>query len=64
MFLAVDEGDMELPSPDALFRDRRDDPGLQPGWGRWFRGYGWVKLREERGAYTFSDCGSVAIAGI
>ncbi|MBD9588065.1 S-type pyocin domain-containing protein [Pseudomonas sp. PDM03] len=43
-FPAVDEGeigasipgypgDMELPSPDALFRDRRDDPGIATGWG-------------------------------
>jgi hypothetical protein len=44
-FPAVDEGeigasipgypgDMELPSPDALFRDRRDDPGVATGVGR------------------------------
>lgn len=44
-FPAVDEGeigasipgfpgDMELPSPDALFRDRRDDPGVATGAGR------------------------------
>ncbi|VVO75968.1 hypothetical protein PS858_01556 [Pseudomonas fluorescens] len=43
-FPAVDEGemgasipgfpgDMELPSPDVLFRDRRDDPGTATGWG-------------------------------
>ena len=34
MFLAVDEGDMELPSPDALFRDRRDDPRVATGVGQ------------------------------
>jgi hypothetical protein len=44
-FPAVDEGeigasipgypgDMELPSPDALFRDRRDDPGVVTGGGQ------------------------------
>ncbi|MNQ71341.1 Pyocin-S1 [compost metagenome] len=44
-FPAVDEGeigasipgypgDMELPSPDALFRDRRDDPGVGSGLGK------------------------------
>jgi hypothetical protein len=44
-FPAVDEGeigasipgfpgDMELPSPDALFRDRRDDPGVATGVGQ------------------------------
>ncbi|MGF0238259.1 S-type pyocin domain-containing protein [Rhodococcus sp. IEGM1300] len=44
-FPAVDEGemgasipgfpgDMELPSPDALFRDRRDDPGVASGVGQ------------------------------
>jgi len=44
-FPAVDEGeigasipgfpgDMELPSPDALFRDRRDDPGVATGVGK------------------------------
>lgn len=27
-------GDMELPSPDALFRDRRDDPGVATGGGQ------------------------------
>lgn len=27
-------GDMELPSPDALFRDRRDDPGVATGVGQ------------------------------
>lgn len=43
-FPAVDEGqigasipgypaDMELPSPDVLFLDRRDDPGTAIGWG-------------------------------
>lgn len=43
-FPAVDEGqigasipgypgDMELPSPDVLFLDRRDDPGTATGWG-------------------------------
>lgn len=43
-FPAVDEGeigasipgfpgDMELPSSDVLFRDRRDDPGIATGWG-------------------------------
>lgn len=43
-FPAVDEGeigasipgypgDMELPSPDVLFLDRRDDPGTAKGWG-------------------------------
>ena len=43
-FPAVDEGeigasipgfpgDMELPSPDVLFRDRRDDPSTATGWG-------------------------------
>ncbi|MHC8327128.1 S-type pyocin domain-containing protein [Pseudomonas sp. LB1P83] len=43
-FPAVDEGqvggsipgfpaDMELPSPDVLFLDRRDDPGMATGWG-------------------------------
>jgi hypothetical protein len=45
MFPSVDEGqigasipgypgDMELPSPDALFRDRRDDPGVATGIGQ------------------------------
>jgi hypothetical protein len=44
-FPAVDEGqigasipgfpaDMELPSPDVLFLDRRDDPGIATGTGR------------------------------
>jgi hypothetical protein len=44
-FPAVDEGeisasipgfpgDMALPSPDALFRDRRDDPGIATGVGQ------------------------------
>lgn len=44
-FPAVDEGeigaripgfpgDMDLPSPDALFRDRRDDPGVATGVGQ------------------------------
>lgn len=27
-------GDMELPSPDALFYDRRDDPGMALGFGQ------------------------------
>ena len=26
--------DMELPSPDALFQDRRDDPGMATGFGK------------------------------
>ena len=34
-------GDMELPPPDALFRDRRDDPGVGPGGGRVVWG-GWL----------------------
>lgn len=34
-------GDMELPSPDALFRDRRDDPGVATGVGKAVSG-GWL----------------------
>ncbi|MHA6130201.1 HNH endonuclease signature motif containing protein [Pseudomonas fluorescens group sp. PF-1] len=34
-------GDMELPSPDALFRDRRDDPGVATGMGKAVSG-GWL----------------------
>nr|WP_256582921.1 S-type pyocin domain-containing protein [Pseudomonas sp. PICF141] len=60
-FPAVDEGlmganipgypaDMELPSSDVLFLDRRDDPGVaMGGLGSRFQEYGWGMRHERRG---------------
>jgi hypothetical protein len=58
-FPAVDEGqigasipgypgDMELPSSDVLFLDRRDDPGVATGLDSRFQEYGWAKPLEGR----------------
>jgi hypothetical protein len=60
-FPAVDEGeigasipgypaDMELPSPDALFRDRRDDPGVAIGVGPAVSGVWLGQAAREQGA--------------
>lgn len=60
-FPAVDEGevganipgfpaDMELPSPDALFRDRRDDPGTALGFGKPVSGLWLAKAAGRDGA--------------
>ncbi|VVP15531.1 hypothetical protein PS903_03490 [Pseudomonas fluorescens] len=60
-FPAVDEGEigaripgfpggMELPSPDALFRDRRDDPGVATGVGQAISGVWLGEAAREKGA--------------
>lgn len=43
-------GDMELPTPDALFRDRRDDPGVAIGVGPAVSGVWLGKAAREQGA--------------